>query len=76
MGYDLAGLRAPVTLLWNRGGLRFERVELAETGTRAVVAVDIEGDGLLPFNPHFHALILEGGFDAAGRFIFIPLGDS
>ena len=41
----LAGLRAPVTLLWNRGGLRFERVELAETGTRAVVAVDIEGDG-------------------------------
>ena len=45
MGYDLAGLRAPVTLLWNRGGLHFERVELAETGTRAVVAVDIEGDG-------------------------------
>ena len=43
MGYDLAGLRAPVTLLWNRGGLHFERVELAETGTRAVVAVDIEG---------------------------------
>ena len=41
----LAGLRAPATLLWNRGGLRFERVELAETGTRAVVAVDIEGDG-------------------------------
>ena len=30
---------------------------------------------LLRFNPHFHALILEGGFDAAGRFIFIPLGD-
>ena len=43
----LAGLRAPATLLWNRGGLRFERVELAETGTRAVVAVDIEGDGHL-----------------------------
>ena len=41
----LAGLRAPVTLLWNRGGLRFERVELAETGTRAVAAVDIDGNG-------------------------------
>ena len=43
----LAGLRAPATLLWNRGGLRFEREELAETGTRAVAAVDIEGDGHL-----------------------------
>ena len=26
-------------------------------------------------NPHFHALVLEGGFDQAGRFIFIPLSD-
>ena len=43
----LAGLRAPVTLLWNRGGLRFERVELAEAATRAVVAVDIDGNGNL-----------------------------
>ena len=43
----LAGLRAPVTVLWNRGGLRFERAELAETGTRAVAAVDIDGNGEL-----------------------------
>ena len=43
----LAGLRSPVTLLWNRGGLHFERAELAETGTRAVVAVDIDGNGHL-----------------------------
>ena len=41
----LAGLHAPVTLLWNRGGLRFERVELAEAGTRAVAAVDVDGNG-------------------------------
>ena len=43
----LAGLRAPVTLLWNRGGLQFERVELAEAGTRAVAAVDVDGNGAL-----------------------------
>ena len=42
--------------------------------TAAVIAYQSSGD-LLRFNPHFHALILEGGFDAAGRFIFIPLGD-
>ena len=27
------------------------------------------------FNPYFHALILEGGFDQAARFVFIPLSD-
>ena len=43
----LAGLRAPVTVLWNRGGLQFERVELAETATRAVTTVDVYGDGHL-----------------------------
>ena len=43
----LAGLRAPVTLLWNRGGLQFDRVELAEAGTRAVAAVDVDGNGAL-----------------------------
>ena len=41
----LAGLRAPVTVLWNRGGLQFERMELAEAGTRAVAAVDVDGNG-------------------------------
>lgn len=38
-------------------------------------ATRLRAGDLLRFNPHFHALILEGGFDAAGRFIFIPLGD-
>ena len=42
--------------------------------TAAVLAYQSYGD-LLRFNPHFHALILEGGFDQAGRFIFIPLSD-
>jgi len=29
----------------------------------------------LRFNPHFHCLVLEGGFDEAGRFVHIPLGN-
>lgn len=41
----LAGLRAPGSVLWNRGGLQFERMELAETDTRAVAAVDVDGNG-------------------------------
>ena len=36
----LAGLRAPATLLWNRGGLAFKRTVLEETDTRAVAVVD------------------------------------
>ncbi len=43
----LAGLRTPVTLLWNRGGsggLAFERAVLEETATRAVAAVDVDAD--------------------------------
>lgn len=28
-----------------------------------------------PSNPHFHCLVLEGGFDEAGRFAHIPLGN-
>ncbi|MCJ7798052.1 MAG: transposase, partial [Thermoleophilia bacterium] len=29
----------------------------------------------LRWNPHFHCLVLEGGFDERGRFVHIPLGD-
>ena len=44
----LAGLAAPLTVLWNAGaGLRFERVVVNELHTRAVNAVDVDGDGFL-----------------------------
>ena len=33
------------------------------------------GDALR-FNPHFHALILEGGFDPNGQFYFLPIHDT
>jgi hypothetical protein len=39
----------------------------------AILAYQSFGE-FLRFNPHFHGIILEGGFDAAGRFIHIPFG--
>ena len=44
----LAGLGAPLTVLWNSGtGLGFERTALDAEQTRAVHAVDVDGDGFL-----------------------------
>ena len=44
----LAGLAAPLTVLWNTGaGLRFETMVIAAGQSRAVNAVDVDGDGFL-----------------------------
>jgi hypothetical protein len=40
-----------------------------------VVAYQPFGD-LVRFNSHWHALILEGGFDAEGQFVFLPIHDT
>jgi hypothetical protein len=41
----------------------------------AVLAYQPFGDALR-FNPHFHALILDGGFDPEGKFYFLPIHDT
>jgi len=43
--------------------------------TAAVIAYQPFGDALR-FNPHFHALILEGGFDSTGQFYHLPIHDT
>jgi len=43
--------------------------------TAAVIAYQPFGDSLR-FNPHFHALILEGGFDSTGQFYHLPIHDT
>jgi hypothetical protein len=43
--------------------------------TAAVVAYQPFGDALR-FNPHFHSLILEGGFDSKGQFYYLPIRDT
>jgi hypothetical protein len=40
-----------------------------------VVAHQPFGDSLR-FNPHFHALILEGGFHSTGQFYYLPIHDT
>ena len=42
--------------------------------TGIVLAFQSFGD-FLRYNPHYHSLILEGGFDEAGNFIHIPILD-
>ena len=45
-----------------------------EIRTGIVLAFQSYSD-FLRFNPHFHAIILEGGFDENGNFIYIPITD-
>ena len=40
----------------------------------AVIVFQTEGD-IVRFNPHYHGIVLEGGFDDQGRFVYVPLGD-
>ena len=42
-----ANLDGPDSILWNEGGLRFTRAELADFSSRAVNTVDVDGDGHL-----------------------------
>ena len=43
------------------------------TRTGVVIAHQTFGD-MLRWNPHFQAIVLEGGFDDQGTFVYIPLG--
>ena len=42
--------------------------------TGMVLAYQTSGE-FLRWNPHFHCLVLEGGFDERGKFVHILLGD-
>lgn len=42
-----ANLSEPNAILWNRGGLRFERMNLAPGASRAAAIVDVDGDEAL-----------------------------
>jgi hypothetical protein len=42
--------------------------------TGMVLAYQTSGE-FLRWNPHYHCIVLEGGFDDRGKFVHIPLGD-
>ncbi|MQY56966.1 hypothetical protein GH140_02070, partial [bacterium] len=45
-----------------------------EIKTAAVISFQTAGD-FLRFNSHYHGIVLEGGFDEEGNFVFIPFGN-
>jgi hypothetical protein len=52
----------------------YDRAAKTSITTGMVLAYQSAGE-FLRFNFHFHCLVLEGGFDEAGRFVHIPLGN-
>jgi len=52
----------------------YNRAAKTSIKTGMVLAYQSAGE-FLRFNPHFHCLVLEGGFDENGRFVHIPLGN-
>jgi len=42
--------------------------------TASVISFQTAGD-FLRFNSHYHGIVLEGGFDEEGNFVFIPFGN-
>ncbi|NOY07635.1 MAG: hypothetical protein GXP33_02200 [Spirochaetes bacterium] len=45
-----------------------------EVRTGMVIAHQTAGN-FLRFNSHYHGIVLEGGFDEAANFVFIPFGN-
>jgi len=52
----------------------YEEAAGKEIKTGMVIAHQTFGD-MLRWNPHFHCLVLEGGFDDEGNFVYIPFSD-
>jgi hypothetical protein len=52
----------------------YDRAAKRPVRTATVLAYQTSGE-FLRWNPHFHCLVLEGGFDDRGKFVHIPLGD-
>ena len=52
----------------------YDRAAKRPVRTATVLAYQTSGE-FLRWNPHFHCLVLEGGFEDRGKFVHIPLGD-
>jgi len=54
----------------------YDRAAKRPVRTGMVLAYQFQSSGeFLRWNPHYHCLVLEGGFDETGRFVHIPLGN-
>ncbi len=52
----------------------YREVAGKEIHTGMVIAHQTFED-MLRWNPHFHAILLEGGFDEDGTFVYLPFSD-
>ena len=52
----------------------YDRAAKRPVRTGMVLAYQSSGE-FLRWNPHYHCIVLEGGFDERGKFVHIPLGD-
>ena len=52
----------------------YDQAAKSPVRTAMVLAYQTSGE-FLRWNPHYHCIVLEGGFDESGRFVHIPLGD-
>jgi hypothetical protein len=44
-------------------------------GAKFMIAAHQTFGDMLRWNPHFHCIVLEGGFDQNGKFLYIPFSD-
>jgi hypothetical protein len=52
----------------------YDKASKKNIKTGMVLAYQSSGE-FLRWNPHYHCIVLEGGFDEDGRFVHIPFGD-
>jgi hypothetical protein len=52
----------------------YDKAAKRSVRTGMVLAYQTSGE-FLRWNPHYHCIVLEGGFDESGKFVHIPLGD-
>ena len=78
----LAGLHGPTSLLWNEGDLFFRRADVPAPLTRAVNAVDVDGDGHLDLVfthsgglPSWWRSVADGSAESGARPTFTRMED-
>ncbi|MBW8003971.1 MAG: transposase [Planctomycetes bacterium] len=62
-------------LIFNMLQSYYNEVSGKSIQTGAIIAYESAGD-FLRWNSHWHGLILEGGFDEKGTFIYLPISDT
>lgn len=54
--------------------LFYDKADKRPIRTGMVLPYQTSGE-FLRRNPHYHSIVLEGGFDERGKLVHIPLGD-